>query len=133
MTTPNPRGRDPYKSYCPKCGAQFGSAWQKAGLAQHMWKEHGIPGTATFNDQLMTYGPTPVSQLTLGQRIQTCRFFDSRPLNWAFNVLVAFPLAFIATGLVAGAVIWPLGKLLQLDKIPDSGSDVCRPTPHGCE
>lgn len=118
---------------CPHCDWKAYSVIGAWGKAQHMWEAHGIPGSVTINGRTTTYGRTPISQLTLGQRIQTCRFFDSRPLNWAFNVLVAFPLAFIATGLVAGAVIWPLGKLLQLDKIPDSGSDVCRPTPHGCE
>lgn len=51
MTTP-----DPSKSYCPKCGQQFGNAWQRIALAQHMWEVHAIPGKATFNGKTAKFG-----------------------------------------------------------------------------
>jgi len=70
-------------------------------------------------------------QLTLGQRLKTCQFLDNTPLNCAFNVFVIFPLALLLTSAVAGGLIWPVGKLLQLDKLP--ATEHCQPTPFGCE
>ena len=48
--------KDPLKSYCPECGEQFGNAWQRIALAQHMWKVHAIPGKATFNGKTAKFG-----------------------------------------------------------------------------
>ena len=47
--------KDPLKSYCPHCGAQFGNAWQFVGLKQHLWKVHGIPGETTFNGEVIKF------------------------------------------------------------------------------
>ena len=47
--------KDPFKTYCPKCGQQFGNAWQGVAKAQHMWEVHGIPGEAKFNGKLIKY------------------------------------------------------------------------------
>ena len=47
---------DPLKSYCPKCGEQFGNAWQGIARAQHMWEKHEIPGKATFNGKTVNFG-----------------------------------------------------------------------------
>ncbi len=44
------------KRYCDKCGQQFGSAWQALAKASHMWKEHGIPGEASFNGVNVKFG-----------------------------------------------------------------------------
>ena len=47
--------RDPLKSHCPHCGEQFGHAWQGVGLKAHLWKVHGVPGEATFNEKVIKF------------------------------------------------------------------------------
>ena len=75
----------------------------------------------------------PRPKLTLNERFRTCQFFDNTPLNWAFNFFVALPISLLVSSAIAVAVLWPLGKALQLDKMPDSDTEQCHQTPFGCE
>ena len=105
--------RRPGKSYCDICGQQFGNAWQAVGLAQHKWEAHGIPGEVTFNGRTTRFGPEQQEAKTFRQRLQTAQFFDNRPANWAFNLLVAFPLALVLSSALAFVVLAPIAALMD--------------------
>ena len=42
---------------CPECGEKRYSVIGCWGSAQHMWREHGIPGKFTMNGRTVYYGP----------------------------------------------------------------------------
>ena len=94
--------RRPDKSYCDICGEQFGNAWQKVGLAQHKWQEHGIPGEVTFNGRTKRFGPPPS---WWGRQPVVYRvLYASIPVG---AVVGAFAAANPIHGLIAGAVLAP--------------------------
>ena len=57
--------------------------------------------------------------MTFGERLSTCQFFDNRPANWAFNLLVAFPLSLVFASALAAAVFIPLRPIFLLFESSD--------------